>query len=256
MADSVIGVYRDRYIYLLGGRSNSGVVPDVQIYDAEKNRWLQGTPLPGLPVFGHAGGLLDDTIILVDGAYKNPSADGPMFLASDQCWMGKIDRHDPSKIEWSKLPAHPGTARFGIAAGTSEKDHKIYFSGGSANPDADSGRSFGSDPSEPSPMTFAWNLRDSKWEVVNEATPNPAMNNHGLLVTSEGLVLAGGLEKDQTVTRRVTVLSDKAEASKPPLHDKMRAALLACFVCPGICHRTARRIRLLQKQFLGNDSAQ
>jgi len=211
VANSVIGVYRDRYIYLFGGRSNNGVVPSVQIYDAEKSRWLQGTPLPGQPVFGHAGALLDDSIILVDGAYKNPSAIGPPYLASDQCWSGKIDRHDPSRIEWSKLPAHPGSARFGIAAGASEKDRKIYFADGTDNPDGDTGLGFDGKPSEPSPMTFAWNLRAAKWEVVNQATPNPTMNNHGLLVIPEMLVLAGGLEKGQTVTRRVTVIPDPAK---------------------------------------------
>jgi hypothetical protein len=57
-------------------------------------------------------------------------------------------------------------------------------------------------------MTFAWNQRAAKWEVVNEATPNPSMNNHGLLVIPEMLVVAGGLEKGQKVTRRVTVIPD------------------------------------------------
>ena len=150
VANSVIGVYRDRYIYLIGGRTNGSIVPSVQIYDAEKSRWLQGTPLPGEPVFGHAGALLDDIIIFVDGAYKNPSPAGPPFLASDQCWMGKIDRHDPARIEWSKLPLHPGSAHFGIGAGASEKDRKVYFSGGAENPDADTGRGV-STASPPSP---------------------------------------------------------------------------------------------------------
>lgn len=211
-ANSVIGVYRDRYIYLFGGRSNTGVVPNVQIYDAEKSRWLQGTPLPGEPVFGHAGALLDDIIILVDGAYKNPSSSGPPFLASDQCWMGKLDKHDPTRIEWSKLPAHPGTARFGIAAGPSEKDRKIYFSGGTDNPAGDTGVGFDGKPAAPSPMTFAWNLRAEKWEVVNQATPNPTMNNRGLLVIPDGLALAGGMEKGQSVTRRVTLLAEPAKS--------------------------------------------
>jgi N-acetylneuraminic acid mutarotase len=211
VADFVIGVYRDRYIYILGGRSNNRAVADVQIYDAEKSRWMPGTPLPGHPVFGHAGALLEDTIVFVDGAYKNPSPTGPPVLASDECWMGKIDRRDPSRIEWSKLPAHPGSARFGIAAGAAERDRKIYFTGGSDNPHADTGLGFDGHPSEPSPMTFAWNLRAAKWEVVNEATPNPAMNNRGLLVIPDMLVVAGGMEKGQSVTRRVVVLPDVAK---------------------------------------------
>jgi N-acetylneuraminic acid mutarotase len=206
VADAVIGVSHDRYIYLLGGRTNRGLVPNVQIFDAEKSRWFVGTPLPGEPVFGHAGALLDDTIVIVDGAYQNPSSIGPPFLASDQSWMGKIDRRDPGKIEWSKLPAHPGSARFGIAAGAWEKDHKIYFSGGTDNPDGDTGIGFDGKPAEPSPVTFAWDLRSAKWEMINPATPNPVMNASGLLAVPDGIALVGGIAKGQTATRRVTLI--------------------------------------------------
>jgi N-acetylneuraminic acid mutarotase len=203
---SVAGVYRDRYIYLIGGLSNAGAVPDVQIYDVEKTKWLKATPTPGMPVFGHAGALLDDTIVYVDGAYQNPSAAQPRYLASDQCWMGKIDHHDPAKIDWSKLPSHPGAARFGIAAGAAEKDRKIYFTGGTDNPDGYTGTGFDGKPAEPSATTFAFNLRSGKWEMVSDKTPDSTMNNRGLLVIPEGLVVVGGIEKGQQVTSRVTLL--------------------------------------------------
>src|SRR5260370_28671203 len=90
-------------------------------------------PLPGTPVFGHAGGLAYDSIVYVDGAVKN-TASGPPYVASDQCWMGKIDRKDPAKIEWSKLPAHPIPAHFGMAAGAVEKENKVLFSSVAAGP--------------------------------------------------------------------------------------------------------------------------
>ena len=70
---AVIGVTHDRYIYLVGGRSKNGPVNNVQVYDVEKNTWSQATALPGTPVFGHAGGLADETIVYVDGAKKDPS---------------------------------------------------------------------------------------------------------------------------------------------------------------------------------------
>jgi N-acetylneuraminic acid mutarotase len=206
VADSVSGVYRDRYIYLIGGRSNQAVVSNVQVYDAQKNKWSQATPIPGTPVFGHAGALLDDTIVLVDGAYRNSPGGAPPYLPSDQCWIGKIDRHDPAKIDWSKLPDHPGAARYGIAAGASERDRKIYFSGGTANPVGYTGLGLDGKPTEASAMTFAFNLRTGQWEVFNENTPNPTTNNRGLLITDEGLVMVGGMGKDQQPTARVTVL--------------------------------------------------
>lgn len=54
VGDSVVGVYRDRYIYLVGGRTNNEVTRNVQVYDAQKNKWSQATPIAGTPVFGHA----------------------------------------------------------------------------------------------------------------------------------------------------------------------------------------------------------
>ena len=207
--DSVIGVYHDRFIYLVSGWSKVDAVRDVQIYDAEKNRWLKANPIPGTPVFGHAGALVGDTIVYVDGAYKNPAGNKPRYVASDECWIGKIDHHDPTKIEWTKLPAHPGLARYRIAAGGSEKDQKIYFSGGTDNPYNYDGIGYNGQPSEPSPVTFAFNLRTQKWEVVNQHTPDSTMDNRGLVVLPEGLVIAGGMETGQKVTSRVQVMPKK-----------------------------------------------
>jgi N-acetylneuraminic acid mutarotase len=204
--DFVIGMNRDRFIYLVGGWSKTDAVRNVQVYDAEKNRWLQATPLPGTPVFGHAGGIADDTIIYIDGALKNPAGNQPRYVASDECWMGKIDHHDPTKIEWTKLPEHPGSARYRIAGGGSDKDDRVYFSGGTDNPYNYNGIGYDGKPSEPSPTTFALNLKTSKWEVINDHTPNPTMDHRGLLVTSQGLLTIGGMEAGQKVTTRVSVL--------------------------------------------------
>jgi len=206
VGDAVIGLYRDRYIYLVGGRANHGPVPAVQIYDLEKNKWLSGTSIP-VPVFGHAGGLVGDTIVYIDGARKNDTPGAPRFVASDECWKGTIDRRDPKKIEWTKLPAHPGDARFRIAAGAAEKEEMIYFSGGSDNPHDYNGVGYDGKPSAPSPVTFAYNLRSGKWEMLNDNTPNPTMDHRGLLVTPEGLVVIGGMEKGQDVTANIAVLS-------------------------------------------------
>jgi len=207
---SVVGVYRDRYVYLIGGWSKDGPVQNVQLYDAEKNEWRQATGTPGTAVFGHAGGVVDDNLIYVDGAYKNPGGEGPAFISSDECWTGKIDRKDPAKIQWSKLPAHPGAARFRIAAGGSDKDDIMYFSEGSANPYTTNGIGFDGQPATPSAMTFAYNFRAARWEVISENLPNPTMDQRALLVTSGGLVLLGGMDKNGAVTPVVSVLPKQA----------------------------------------------
>ena len=206
VGDSVIGLYRDRYIYLLGGRSNHGAIPNVQIYDSERSNWFPGTPMPGTAVFGHAGAIVEDTIIFVDGAYVSGSGSQAAYATSDQCWLGKIDRHDPGKIEWSRLPPHPGPTRYRIAAGGSAKDQRVYFSGGSAQPYGTLGLGPDGKPLEPSADTFAFNLQTKKWETLAK-NPRPTMDHRGLLVTSDGLVVIGGMGKNAEVTNRIAFLS-------------------------------------------------
>lgn len=205
---AMIGANRDRYIYLVGGRSKNGPVNNVQVYDAEKDSWTQGTPLPGTPVFGLAGGMADDTIVYVDGAMKNQSG-SPLYLPSEECWLGKIDRKHPDKIDWSKLPPHPGPARFGIAAGAAEREHKILFSGGTATPHDFKGASYDGHPAEISTVTFAFNLHSKRWETITEDTYDSRMDGRGILDTPLGLVILGGMAKSQAVTARVTLVPKK-----------------------------------------------
>jgi Kelch motif len=213
--DAVVGLYRDRYIYVIGGWSTASgdAVRNVQVYDTDKDTWTQATPIPGTPVFGHAGAILGDTIVYVDGAYKNPSGPNPKYVASSECWVGRLPnskKADITKIRWTQLPAHPGNARYRIAAGPGpleKKEHgKIYFSGGTDNPYNYDGIGYDGRPAEPSPVTFDFNIYTEKWETVSENDPEPTMDHRGLLVTHRGLIVVGGMEKGQQVTPKVTVV--------------------------------------------------
>lgn len=203
---AVIGMNQDRYIYLVGGRSKNGAINNVQVYDVEKNTWSDATPFPGTPVFGHAGGLTDDTIVFVDGAKKN-TAGGAAYVASDECWLGKIDRKDPDKIEWSKLPPHPGTARFGIVAGPA--DHKIVFSGGTASPHNYKGLDYEGKPAELSTVTFTYDVHGSRWETVTDDTFDVRTDSGGIVSTPVGFMTVGGMVANQAVTGRVAILLKK-----------------------------------------------
>ena len=204
--DAVAGEYRDRYIYVVGGFGKNGPTSQVQIYDTETDHWMDGTPTPGSAVFGHAGAVVDDSIIYVDGAKQNPAAEGARYIASDECWIGKIDHHDPRKILWSKLPGHPGAARYRIAAGASDRDDRIYFAGGSETVYDYTGVGLDGKPAEPSSVVFAYNLKSSAWETVTQNGP-ASMDHHALAVTGDGLIIAGGMAKGQQVIANVTVLS-------------------------------------------------
>jgi len=202
---AVIGVTHDRFIYLIGGRSKNGPVNNVQVYDAEKNTWSDATPFPGPPVFGHAGGIADETIVYVDGAKKD-AASGK-YVVSDECWTGKIDKKDPNKIEWSKLPAHPGPGRFGIVAGGGE--HRVLFSGGATTAHNykfldDQGKL-----AEMSPVTFVFDLRGGHWETISEDTNDVRSDERGIVFTPLGPLIVGGTLKNGAYSARVLGLAKK-----------------------------------------------
>jgi N-acetylneuraminic acid mutarotase len=207
--NTVAGVYRDRFIYTLGGRSQGNPVRNVELYDAERDAWSEATPLGGSAVFGHAGGIVGDTIIYIDGAQLNPTGGRPRFVPATECWMGKIDHKNPARIQWTKLAPHPGSAHYQIAAAASDHDHKIYFSGGSEQLHSYSGMTYGGARAEASAMTFAFDVKSGKWEILNEKTPNPTLGNRSLVVTPHGLVRIGGIDRDQKVTANVAVIPRK-----------------------------------------------
>ncbi|HKN15494.1 MAG TPA: kelch repeat-containing protein [Candidatus Sulfotelmatobacter sp.] len=202
------GVTHDRFVYLIGGRSPNGPVNNVQVYDIDRDAWSQATPFPGTPAFGMAGGLADEEIVVVDGAKPGPSG-GPRYIASDECWLGKIDRKDPSKIEWTKLPPHPGTAHFGISAGGAEKEHKIYFSGGTTTPHDYKGTSYDGQPADVSNVTFDYDLHANRWDTIDENSYDPRADGRGLVETPLGPVVLGGMVKNLAVTSRVTLFAKK-----------------------------------------------
>lgn len=204
--DAVAGAYRDRYIYVIGGMAHSGPSNQVQIYDTTEKKWLQGTASPGAPVFGHAGTVVGDTIIYVDGAMKDPAGSKVGYVASNESWMGKIDHHDPRKIEWTKLPPHPGVARYRIGAGGAEKEGRAYFAGGSDVIYDYTGIDPEGKPAEPSPVVFAFNLKSNAWETIEQNNQHPTMDHHGLIATPEGLIVVGGMSRGQKVVGTAAIL--------------------------------------------------
>jgi N-acetylneuraminic acid mutarotase len=201
---AVIGVTHDRYIYLIGGRSKAGPVNNVQVYDAEKNAWSQATAFPGTPVYGHAGGLTDETIVFADGAKKDPAG---KYVVSDECWMGKIDHKDPNKIEWSKLPAHPGPGRFGIVGGGG--DHRILFSGGTTDVHNYKFLDEHGKTAEISPVTFAFEVHGNRWETITQDTYDVRADAREIVFTPLGPIIVGGTLKNSAVSARVLIVPKK-----------------------------------------------
>ena len=107
--DAVSGVWRDSLVYLVSGWHDTNNIPDVQIYDPAQDRWTPAVPVPGPPVFGHAGALAGNTIVYIDGV--RTQRDEPRFVMSGSSWRGDIDPGDPTRVQWSRIPDHPGPPR-------------------------------------------------------------------------------------------------------------------------------------------------
>ena len=134
--DAVSVVYLDRYVYLVSGWHDLGNVNLVQVYDVEEHTWRQATPWPGEAVFGHAGGIVGNRMLVCDGVAVRLADNGSRrFETVDACYLGKIDADDIRRIHWQPVPPHPGSARYRIAAtGSATHDGDIVFAGGTAHP--------------------------------------------------------------------------------------------------------------------------
>jgi hypothetical protein len=204
--DSVALPYGDRYVYLVSGWHHSGNVNLVQAYDRLEDRWFQATPWPGPAVFGHAGGIVGDTMALCDGVGIESRVDEPRrFVAIAACYVGVIDADDPARIDWRRLPYHGGRPLYRMAATGSAARGQIVFAGGSENPYNYDGIGYDGEPSAPSARVFAWDLAAAAWQELG-ALPAPSMDHRGLLETPAGFVIVGGMHADQAVSGAVTRL--------------------------------------------------
>lgn len=199
--DSVALVYKDRYIYLVSGWHDKDNVSLVQVYDTVDNQWSRATDYPGSPVFGHAGGIVGNRLVIADGVRVQPLEKGKRkFVLTGEVYGGTIDPGDPTVIEWRKLPPHPGKPGYRMAATGSRHNGKwVVFAGGSGNPYNYNGIGYNGVPSEPSNRVFAYDLEQETWRLFAPKTP-ATMDHRGLLEIDGVFYTIGGMLAGQTVT--------------------------------------------------------
>lgn len=199
--DAVSGVWRDSLVYLVSGWSQRDNVADVQVYDPGRDRWSAATPIPGSPVFGHAGGIVGDAIVYCDGVRVDPSRD-PRFVLTEECWRGDIDPDHPERIAWGRLPPHPGGPKYRAAAGAVPARGLVVFAGGTDNPYNYDGVGYDGRPSAPSAATFAYDVVMGRW-LLGPRKARPTMDHRGLVGAGDRYYVVGGMTSGREVTAHV-----------------------------------------------------
>ncbi|MGE3801617.1 MAG: Kelch repeat-containing protein [Candidatus Kapaibacterium sp.] len=201
--DQVQVVWHDSLIYVITGWSNSGNVPDVQIYDPRNDVWSSGNSVPNTTryaAFGASGAIVEDTIFYYGGA-----AGGFNFPIRNIIRKGVINRENPTLITWSEVDAPDLPPGYRTATGTSRG--KVYWIGGSNLTYNYDGIAYnGSGGVEPSEQIVEFNPANSSWSV--ETLPRLPMDLRGLAkVDEQTFVLIGGMAAGQRVSSQVLRLS-------------------------------------------------
>lgn len=198
--DAVAVTYLDRYIYLISGWHDLGNVNLVQRYDVLTDGWEQATPIPGSALFGHAGGVVGNRMVYCDGVLVHANADRSRdFVASDACFLGIIDISDGRRIDWRRLPSHPGLPRYRMAAAGIPSLNGVLFIGGSESPYNYDGIGYNGEPSDPAPGGLLFELEDSSWRVLPIAGA-ATMDHRGLVPFRDHWLTVGGMKTGQQVS--------------------------------------------------------
>jgi hypothetical protein len=207
--DTVPGVYQDRYLYLVSGWHGPLFrnVPNVQVYDVQTNTWAQATPIPNpLPgLFGHAGTIVGDRIIYLDGARM-----GASFPISDRVFVGRIDpdrRGDVTTIAWEEVDPHPGRPTYRAAASQGATGGaRMLLVGGSDNTYNYNGHGYDGRPALPVTQVLAYEPLAGAWAELDVFGDRvPTMDHRGLVRVDDGWATIGGMTAPFTATDAVSL---------------------------------------------------
>ena len=207
--DTVVGVYDDRFIFLVSGWHgpvNNNVL-NVQSYDTITDTWEQATPLPGpgTGVFGHSGTLIGNRLITTDGTVLDGS-----FQITDKLYVGELEPFvgtHPADISWTELAPHPGLPTYRAAASQGDwGDGRMLMLGGTDNPYNVSGQGYNGQPSFPLDQALLFDPISFDWQTVSIVGDYiPTMDHRGLVRAGDGWATIGGMTEPGVVTDRVVL---------------------------------------------------
>ncbi len=193
--DAGVVAWRDRYIVVVSGWSNTGNVDAVQIYDADTNTWTMGTSFPGTPVFGPAAAIVGDELIFIDGVRSGVSG----FLMTTQAWRATLNPDAPTTLQWTDLGTHPGPARYRAAAATT-KAGALWFHGGTSEPYNFDGLRYDSGAAA-TPLASTLLYADGAFvEGAIADKPIATMDHRAMVPCGDRLLTVGGLVAGPSAT--------------------------------------------------------
>jgi len=201
--DTIALVHQDRYVYLVSGWHDESNVDAVQLYDAIADEWRSASRWPGTPVFGHAGGIVGDQMVVCDGVKLTVSADGGReFSMSDECWVGTIAPDDVTQIEWRPLAGHPGPPRYRMAATGDAVSQRYVFAGGSEIPYNYDGVGYDGRPAEPANVVLTLDAGTLEWQEAGRLAV-ASMDHRALVQDGDRFVIIGGMRASRRVASDV-----------------------------------------------------
>lgn len=206
--DTVATVYQNRYIFLISGWHGpiNNNTQAVQVYDTVTNVWQQATPIPTNGRFGHAGGLVGDRLVFIDGA-----AGSFGFPIVHDTHVGQIDPGDITSVTWTDEGANPFSATYRAANSLgASSSGLLVFLGGTDNPYNFNGTGYNGQPSNPLDLVMAYDPIGNAWQQIDDtagAAHTPTMDHRGLVPFDGGWVTVGGMTGPGAATDAVNMLT-------------------------------------------------
>ncbi len=202
--DTVALVYQNRYLYLISGWHDTDNVNRVQVYDTQGKRWFEATPYPAPAVFGHAGGLWENRLVVCDGVKVIKKTVGNRvikdFVMSPVCLLGTIAADNPANIDWQTIPHPPNPGRYRMAATAAAG--VFVFAAGSETAYNYDGIGYNGQPAQPVAEVLRYSPANKQWQRETGKI-TPVMDFRGLPWNGQVFVLLGGMDEKQRVTDNV-----------------------------------------------------
>ena len=197
--DHVQAVWKDSLIFVVTGWSNTGNVPNVQIFNPSLNTWEVGTSTPNnndYRAFGPTGKIIGDTIFYYGGV-----AGSFNFTAQNHMRKGVINPQDPTDITWSLEEDAPELAGYRAASMVYENSF-LVLGGANVGYNYDGIAYNGSGGVDPEGRILKYDTELKAYNIYQFLPEIMDFRGEGQ-VANNAWITCGGMESQQMTSNRV-----------------------------------------------------